>query len=424
MALTDAACKNAKADTKPKKLSDADGLYLLITPAGKKLWRFRYRFEGKDSTLSLGSYPEIPLAGRQDRKTGEYIEGARDKRDHARRLVAQGIDPATVRRAERAAKAQAKESSLEAVAREWHAKQAKAWAPSTAASRLHRLEREVFPYLGQRPVASIEAPELLHLLRKVEGRGALEIAQRVRQVLSQVFRYAIVTGRASRDPAADLRGALEVKRTRHHAALTDPKAVGALMRAIRDYHGEPITQAALRLAPLVFVRPGELRAAEWPEFDLDDALWRIPAERMKMRADHLVPLSNQAVAVLRELEPLTHRERAGIDRQYVFPGLRSRARPMSENTLNAALRRLGYSKDEMTSHGFRTMASTLLNELGWNRDAIERQLAHSERDGVRAAYNRAEHLPERRQMMQAWADYLDQLATGADVVPLKTGKKT
>ena len=415
--LTDTAIRNAKPREKPLKLPDSGGLYLLITPAGKKLWRFRYRFDGKDTTLALGSYPAVPLAGRKDPRSGRWIDGARDMRDQARRLLGQGIDPTEYRKAAKASKAAAKENSLEAVAREWHAKQSKGWAPSTAATRLSRLEKEVFPPLGKRPVHELKAPELLKVLRQIESRGALEIAQRVRQIFSQVFRYAVATGRAERDPAADLRGALATAKTKHHPAITEPKAVGELMRAIAGYQGEPTTQAALRLAPLLFVRPGELRSAEWMEFDLEAAMWRIPAHRMKMDAEHLVPLSKQAVKILRELLPYTEKG------EYVFPSIRSRSRPMSENTLNAALRRLGYTKEQMTAHGFRTMASTLLNEQGWNRDAIERQLAHVERNAVRSAYNRAEHLPERRKMIQAWADYLDQLAAGADIVTLKSRRK-
>jgi integrase len=421
MPLTDTAIRAAKAGSRPRKLSDGGGLYLLVTPAGTKLWRFRYRFEGKDSTLSLGNYPDVPLAGRQDKANGVWIDGARDKRDAARRLLGQGFDPATHRRTERMLKASARENSLEVVAREWYKQKSRHWAASTIVDRLARLENEIISTLGKQPIHGIEAPEILRVLRRIEARGKYELALRVRQTLSQIFRYAIATGRADRDPAADLRGALESRPARHHPALTEPKAIGALLRAIHGYDGEPATQVALRLAPLMLVRPGELRQAEWSEFDLDEGMWRIPAARMKMKADHLVPLSKQAIAILRDLQPFTDRDRSGIERCYVFPGVRSRARPLSENTLNAALRRLGYTNDEMTAHGFRTIATTLLNELGWNADAIERQLAHSERNSVRAAYNRAEHLPERKEMMQAWADYLDQLAARTDVVPNKKG---
>lgn len=407
MPLTDVAIKNAKADAKPLKLFDSGGLFLLVTPAGGKWWRLKYRFSGKEKLLSLGIYPDVPLAGRQDKKTGHWIDGAREKRDHARKLLACKIDPAETRRAEKAAGAAAGQNTFEVIAREWHAKKSGTWAKVTADAKLVRLEADLFPRIGSKPVSDLNAPALLKVLQAIEGRGANEIARRVRQMLGQIFRYAIATGRVSANPASDLAGALPPANPVHHAAITEPKAVGALMRAIEDYKGEPVTRAALRFAPLVFVRPGELRAAEWKEFDLDNATWRIPAERMKMREQHLVPLSTQAVAILRELSSYTGNGR------YVFPSIRSRARPLSENTVNAALRRLGYTKSEMTGHGFRSMASTLLNEQGWHRDAIERQLAHAERDCIRAAYNRAEHLPERKTMMQAWADYLEKLRTGA-----------
>jgi integrase len=299
------------------------------------------------------------------------------------------------------------------LALEWHCKFKPGWTEKHAGRMLARLERDVFPWLGSRPVNEINAPELLAVVRRIEKRGALDVAHRVLGYCGQIFRYAIATGRGERDISADLRGALPPVRSKHHASITDVKAVGALLRAIDGYEGHFITRCALRLAPLVFVRPGELRAAEWRELDLDTAEWRIPGSRMKMRAVHIIPLSQQAVAILRELHPLTGRGK------YVFPSLRSGERPMSENTVNAALRRLGYDKGEMTGHGFRSMASTLLNEQGWHHDAIERQLAHAERDAVRGAYNYAEHLPERRKMMQAWASYLDGLREGGNVTPLR-----
>ena len=274
-----------------------------------------------------------------------------------------------------------------------------------------RIEKHLFPWLGKKPIGAISVPELLAVLRRSEALELGETPRRLRQYCEQIFRHAIADGRAERNPAADLRRVLKPHKPKHHAAVVDPKEVGALLRAIYSYTGEPVTKAALRFAPLVFVRPGELRRAEWAEFDLQEAVWRIPAARIKMRDAHIVPLSRQAIAILRELQPISAHS------VYVFPSVRSRSRYMSENTLNGALRRLGYTKDEMTCHGVRSMASTLLNELGWNRDAIERQLAHSERDGVRAAYNRAEFLPERRKMIQAWADYLDSLRDGAAVIP-------
>lgn len=408
MPLTDTAIRNAKpgitpsggATRKPYKMGDERGLYLEVSPNGGKWWRFKYRFEGKEKRLSLGVYPDVSL------------KDARERRDALRKQVASEIDPGVRRKAEKTSKAEAGANSFEVIAREWHTKQSTAWVKSTAIARLTRLDAEVFPAIGSKPISEVSAPEILKILRRSEGRGAHEVARRVRQMIGQIFRYAIATGSAERDPSADLRGALVPTVVRHHSALTQPRAVGALMRAMAGYQGEPVTQAALRFAPLVFVRSGELRAAQWDEFDLDAAEWRIPAARMKMREEHIVPLSRQAVAVLRDIHELTGRW------AFVFPSIRSRPRPMSENTINAALRRMGYTREEMTGHGFRSMASTLLNEQGWNRDAIERQLAHAERDDIRAAYNRAGHLPERRKMMQAWADYLDALRTGAEIVPL------
>lgn len=404
MALTDTAIRNAKPGAKPIKLFDSLGLFLLIAPAGGKWWRLKYRFGGKEKLLSLGTYPEISL------------KQARVKRDTARSQLANGIDPGEHRKAAKASQADSHVDSFEIVAREWFGKFAPNWAASHADKIIRRLERDVFPWLGKKPVGGITAPELLQAMRRIENRGAVETAHRALQNCSQIFRYAIATGRAMRDPAADLRGAIPPSKSKHHASIVEPKAIGELLRTIAGYQGALVTKCALRLAPLLFVRPGELRKAEWLEFNLESAEWRIPAERMKMREQHVVPLSTQAVAILRELQPLTGRGR------YVFPGARTNGRPMSENTVNAALRRLGYAGDQMTGHGFRSMASTLLNEQGWHRDAIERQLAHAERDTVRAAYNYAEHLPERRRMMQAWADFLDGLANGAEVIPLKSGE--
>jgi integrase len=345
---------------------------------------------------------------------------ARDRRDAARQQLANGIDPGEARKAEKIAQAGAE--SFEAIAREWHAKFSPSWEQSHGDRILRRLELDIFPWIGKRPVGEIKAPELLAVLRRIETRGAQETAHRAMQNCGQVFRYAVATGRAERDPTGDLRGALPPPKEKHHASILEPKKVGPLLRAIDAYQGYFVTKCALRLAPLVFVRPGELRRAQWPEFDLEIPEWRIPGERMKMRAQHIVPLSRQAVEILRELEPLTNRvftSRPDAPR-YVFPSARTHERPMSENAILAALRRMGYTKDEMTGHGFRSMASTLLHEQGWNHQAIERQLAHAERNAVSAAYNFAEHLPERRKMMQAWADYLGGLKAGADVIPLFT----
>lgn len=398
MPLNDSAIKAAKPADKPKKLFDERGLFLLLNPNGAKLWRVKYRFAGKDQLLGLGRYPEITL------------KQAREHRDEIRKQVATGIDPSAARKAVKAALAG--EGSFEALAREWYHQFSSGWTPEHAGRVWRRLEADLLPWLGKRPVKELEAPELLACLRRIQARGALESAHRALQTLSQTFRYAVATGRATRDPTADLRGALPPVKVKHFAAITDPKAIGALLRDLDSYEGSFVTRCALQLAPLLFVRPGELRQAEWPEFDLEAAEWRIPAHKMKMRHAHIVPLARQPVAILRELHALTGRG------QYLFPGLRTAARPMSENTVNAALRRMGYDQSQMTGHGFRGMASTLLNEMGWHRDAIERQLAHAEKDGVRAAYNRAEHLPERRRMMQAWADYLDGLKRGAEVVPI------
>ncbi len=301
------------------------------------------------------------------------------------------------------------------MAREWYAKFSPTWTKEHAARILQRLTLNVFPWIGARPVGGITAPELLAVLRRIEASGRLETAHRAHQNCGQVFRYAVATGRAERDPSGDLRGALPPASKSHYAAVTEPKAIAGLLRAIDGYTGSFVTTRALRLAPLVFVRPGELRRAEWAEIDLDAAEWRIPAAKMKMRAPHVVPLADQALAILRELHPLTGRGR------YVFPGARSAERPMSENAVNAALRYMGYDSDVMTGHGFRALASTTLHEQGWPSDIIERQLAHAERNKIKAAYNRAEHLPERRRMMQAWADYLGGLKAGADVVPLRRG---
>lgn len=394
MALTDIAVRNAKAADKPRKVTDGRGMHLLVQPNGGKYWRLKYRFGGKEKLLALGVYPDVSLAA------------ARKARDQARELLAQGVDPGELRKEEWRAARAATQDSFEAVAREWYHKHAPGWSESHQTRTIGRLEQDAIPWLGKLPIAEISAPELLSVLRRIEERGALYTAHRVRQICGKVFRYAIATGRARYNPAQDLHGALPPIRTRHHASITDPKQVAGLLRALDGYTGEFVTRCALRLAPLVFVRPTELRRAEWSEFDLEGGEWRIPAGKMKMREPHLVPLSTQALAILRELQPLT-----GAGR-YVFPSVRTSERPISENTINAALRRLGYTKDEMTGHGFRSMASTLLNEQGWNRDAIERQLAHAERDESRKSYNYAEYLPERRKMMQHWADYLEGLAKG------------
>jgi integrase len=399
MPLTDTAIRNVKFQNKQYKLSDEKGMYLLVNKAGK-YFRLDYRFAGKRKTLALGVYPDVKL-----------VE-ARKKRDDARKLIANGIDPCQARKAQRSIQIEQAKNSFEAITREWHGKYSSIWTDSYAKKIIRRFELYIFSWLGSRPIAEITPPELLAVLRKIEGQGILETAHRVQQNCGQVFRYAIATGRAERDPSADLRGALTPVKHGHMATITDPKKIGELLRAIDGYEGTPTAKCALCLAPLVFVRPGELRQAEWEEIDLDNSEWRIPAEKMKMKDPHIVPLSKQAVAILNEIHPITGQGR------YVFPSVRTNSRPMSNNTILAALRRMGYAKDEMSGHGFRAMASTILHEQGWPSDIIERQLAHAERNSIKAAYNYAQHLPERRKMMQAWADYLDTLKSGSKVMSL------
>lgn len=393
MALTDTKVRTVKPKEKPFKIADGKGLFLVVQPNGSKYWRFRYRFADKEKLLALGIYPDVTLAD------------ARRKRDEARKQLADDIDPGMAKQLKKLAKKQVAENSFESVTREWHIKFSSKWTPEHGAKILTRLEKDVFPWLGHRPITEITAPELLTVLRRIENRGAIETAHRTHQNCGQIFRYAIAIGKAERDVSADLRGAIPPVKKRHLASITDPKSIGNLLRAIKGYNGFLVTKCALQLAPLVFVRPGELRKAEWSEINFETAEWRIPPEKMKMRITHIVPLSTQAITLLREIHALTGHEK------YVFPSLRTNSRPMSNNAVLAALRRLGYAKDEMSGHGFRSMASTLLNEQGWNRDAIERQLAHAERNNIRAAYNYAEYLPERRKMMQHWADYLESLTS-------------
>jgi integrase len=401
MALTDTAIRKAKPADKPQKLTDGAGLYLLLNPNGSRWWRFDYRFDGKRKTLSMGTYPETSLAG------------AREKRDLARGQLQSGIDPGTHRKATKAAGEERAANSFSVIAEEWLAKQQN-MAPATLEKARWTFGSLVNPWIGHRPISEIDAPEMLKLLQRIEERGAHETAHRTKQRCGQIFRYAIATGRARHDPTADLKGALTPAKVKHRAAITDSAKMGELLRAIDGYTGSFVVRSALKLAPLLFVRPGELRQAEWTEFDLDAGQWRIPALKMKMREEHIVPLPDQAVAVLRELHPLTGRG------QYIFPGERSRQRPMSDAAVNAALRRMGFDKDTMTGHGFRAMASTRLNEMGWPADVIERQLAHAERNKVRAAYNRAQYLAERKKMMQVWANYLDTLKIGSKVVAIKS----
>jgi integrase len=398
--LTDARVRSAKPSVRPIKLSDAGGLHLLIQPHGSKLWRMAYRFGGKQNTLALGIYPIVTL------------QEAREQRDAAKRLLAKGTDPSAQRRLEKQTTGTA--NTFKAVAEEVLIKLEKEGRADVTLTKKRWLLDFAYPALGNRPVAEITAPEVLSVLRRVEARGRYETARRLRSTCGMVFRYAIATGRSERDPSTDLRGALTAPKVSHRSAIVDQVGIGALLRAIEGFDGQPATKAALRLAPLVFVRPGELRHAEWTEIDLVAAEWHILAAKMKMRRPHRVPLSRQALAIIRDLQKISGGGR------WLFPSVRSVLRPMSENTLNAALRRLGYGPEQMTTHGFRTMASTRLNEIGrWNPDAIERQLAHQEADDVRRAYiHAAEYWPERVKMMQAWADYLDGLREGGKVLPL------
>ena len=400
MKLTDTKIKSAKPTERPYKVFDGGGLYLLIAAredgSASRWWRLKYRFRGREKVLALGVYPAIGL------------KAARAAANDARKALLCGVDPSV----EKAAARVVQSDTFKAVAEEWLGLQSKKLADVTLGKARWMLETFIYPRLGDKLISEIKAPELLAALRKIESQGHHETASRTKQKVGQVMRYAIATGRAERDITADLRGALAPVPTKNRAALTDPARVGELLRAIDGYQGEPSTAAALKLAPLTFVRPGELRGAEWREFDLEAAEWRIPGERMKMGEAHIVPLSRQAIEILSGLRATSH------NTKFLFPSLRTRDRPMSENTLNAALRRLGYTSDEMTAHGFRALASTLLNEQGFPPDVIELQLAHAERNKVRAAYNRATRLPERRKMMQAWADYLDGLRAAGNVVTL------
>lgn len=388
MRLNDTIVRSAKPESKQRKLFDGGGLYLLVKPNGARWWRMKYYFAGIEKMHSIGVYPAVSL------------KLARKRRDEVREQITLGIDPASKRKADKRARA----NTFEAITREWCGRRQKNWSREYSTGVMTRFEQDVFPLIGSKPVNTLGAADFLDCLERMQKRGVLETAHKVRAKCSEVMRYAVATRRADRDPIVDLKGALPPVKHKHYASITDPKQVGGLLRAIDGYQGKShVVRAALRLLPLVFVRSVELRHATWNEFDLDGAQWKIPAERMKMKDPHIVPLARQAIVVLRELEPFTG------PHGYLFPAVRTTARPISENTINAALRRLGYSKDEMTGHGFRSMASTLLNEQGWKPDAIERQLAHGEEDDVRAAYNYAEYLPERRKMMQSWADYLDAL---------------
>ncbi len=391
MPLTDRSIQNLKTTGKQHKHFDGGGLHIHVSPTGGKLWRLSYRHNGKGKLLSFGAYPAVTL------------KMARERRDEAKSLLARGIDPGEHKKELKRLSDALTENTFEAVGREWHAKNRHTWQEKREKALLSHLEKNVFPFIGKMPIATIKATDLLAVVRRIEERGATYYSHAVLQTCGRVFRYGIATGKAEHDIAADLRGALSPHKGKHFASITEPRQVGQLLRAIDGYQGDFLTACALKLTPLVFVRPSELRCAVWTEFDLPNAEWRIPGTRMKMGEQLIVPLSRQALALFEDLHKVTG------NGEYLFPSMRTADRPMSNNTLNAALRRMGYSKEDMTGHGFRSTASTLLNELGWNRDAIERQLAHGEKDSVRASYNFAEFLPERRKMMQAWADYLDKL---------------
>jgi len=407
MALADTFVRQVKHSGKTggDKHTDGGGMYLLVKPGGK-YWRMDYAHAGKRKTLALGIYPEVTLAK------------ARQRREKARELLADNIDPGVAKREEKQAQADAAANTFEAVARVWLKKTEAKRAEVTQSRVTTLLEKDVFPFLGNLPISTIKPRDVLEkAVRKIEARGSIDTAHRAKQICGQIFRYAVAVGMAERDVTADLRGALATIPESHFAAITEPKQAGELMRAIFEYTGHPCTVAALKLTPLVFVRPGELRTAEWSEIDLENAEWRIPGSKMKMKVDHLVPLSRQALQLLLSVQPITGHGR------YVFPSLRTGERPMSENTINAALRGMGYSKEVHTAHGFRAMARTIMDEvMGERVDLIEHQLAHAVKDPNGRAYNRTAHLPARREMMQRWANYLDKLRIGADVITLRTAK--
>lgn len=406
MALVDTTVRKAKAEEKPYKLSDEKGLYLLINPNGAKLWRYKYRVDGKEKLLALGAYPDVTLSN------------AREKRDEARKLLANGQDPSEVKKAQKASRLERAANSFEVVARRWHGKGEAKWSVSYSKKVMQMLERDLFPWLGGKPVADLEAPEFLAVARRLEARSLVDAAHRAMQLCGQIMRFAVAEGLTSRDPVVDLRGALESVKTEHMASVTDPVRVGEILRMFDGFKGSYQVMQALKLAPLVFTRPGELRQAKWKDIDLDARLWSIPAEAMKMREPHIVPLSTQAVAILRDMQPFSsHLE-------HVFPGGRDPKRPMSDAAINAAMRRLGIdTQNELTAHGFRAMARTILHEqLNFPPEVIEVQLAHKAPGPLGAAYARAKFIDQRTKMMQAWADYLEKIKKGAEVIPLQNSQ--
>ena len=404
--LSDVAIKKAAPKEKPYKLADGRGLYLEVMPGGSKYWRLKFRYGGKEKRLALGVYPEVSL------------KAARKAAYEARDKLAEGVDPSETKRQEKLARFVSTANSFQAIALEWYEKGKPHWSESHIKRLGWMFEKNLFPWLGHRPIAEINAPELLAVLRRTESKGTIETANRIKQVAGQVFRYAVATGRAERDPTPDLKGALATPKVTHHPAITDPKAVADLLRAIDGFRGTPTVTAALKLSPILFCRPGELRQMEWAEINWDESRWEIPAEKMKMRLPHLVPLCTQALEILRELQPITGRGK------YVFPSARGASRPLSENGVRTALRTLGYTNEQMTPHGFRAMARTILDEvLKYRVDLIEHQLAHAVKDANGRAYNRTSHIEDRTTMMQGWADYLDTLKAGGKVIPLHTSKR-
>ena len=391
MPLTDTHIRSLKPEAKPRKYFDGGGLFLYVPPSGSKLWRMAYRFEGKSKLLSFGEYPAVSL------------KDARGRREEAKGLLAKGIDPSAQKKAAKQEQVTAERDRFENIALDWHRTRLAGFSEKHQGTALSRLNTYILPIIGNKHIARLEAPEILALVKSIEGKGNHETARRVLQIIGQVFRFAIAMGKIKHNIAADLHGALRPRKVTHRAAVLEKEKVAQLLMAIDDYAGYFPLVCALKLAPMLFVRPTELRCATWQEFDLDAAEWRIPAERMKMRRTHIVPLSRQALTILKELKKFSG------EGQYLFPSTRTETRPISDATMLNALRRMGYQKHEMSVHGFRSIASTLLNELGYNRDWIERQLAHGDSNGVRAAYNYAEYLPERKRMMQEWSDFLDGL---------------
>lgn len=391
MALTDIQIKNLKYPGKPMKVADGGGLYLYLSESGKKLWRITYYFERRQRVLSLGEYPVITL------------QRAREKRMEVKQLLAEGIDPGALKKAAKEEQISEVKDMFRSIALEWFEARTTDFTEKHRGTVMYRLEKYIFPVIGKEHIARMEPQDILKVVLPIEKKGQNETARRLLQIIGQIYRYAVITGRAKRNPVTDLHGAIRPRSVTHRAAITEPKKVAQLLRNIDDYEGYFPIVCALKLAPLVFVRPTELRAAEWTEFDFETNEWRIPATRMKMKQMHIVPLSKQAVKILKELQEFSGSEKL------LFPSIRTATRPLADATVLNAIRRMGYDKNEMCTHGFRSLASTLLNELGYNRDWIERQLAHGERNDVRAAYNYAEYLPQRTKMMQEWADFLDKL---------------